>query len=254
VDLDRRHAQVFGLDAERYDRARPSYPADLVGELMASNPAAVLDVGCGTGKAGRLFVERGCAVLGVEPDERMAVVARRHGLDVEVATFETWKPAGRRFDLVLSAQAWHWVDQSRGPAKAHTVLRPAGRLAVLANVGAHDADTKAAFDAIYEHLAPEVSYAGSMALGTPDERTGALFMAAIESAGVFDPPEYRAHLWDYRYTTEEWLDLLPTHSNHGLLAPERLRALLVAVADAIELAGGTIDVRYTTHLITARAR
>src|ERR1700730_7980841 len=69
---NRRRAESFGEEAERYDRARPSYPAALVDELLASKPARVLDVGCGTGKVARLFLARAGAVLGVERAWRMA--------------------------------------------------------------------------------------------------------------------------------------------------------------------------------------
>ncbi len=87
---------MFGQDAVRYDRARPSYPTALIDDLVSDEPGRVLDVGCGTGKAARLFAARGCQVLGVEPDDRMAAVARSYGIPVEVATFEAWDPAGRR--------------------------------------------------------------------------------------------------------------------------------------------------------------
>lgn len=90
---DRRRAGSFGEDAEQYDRARPSYPAVLVDDLLSEGAHDVLDVGCGTGKVARLFLARGCDVLGVEPDERMAAVARRHGVVVEIATFEEWDSA-----------------------------------------------------------------------------------------------------------------------------------------------------------------
>ena len=76
---DRRRAGSFGDDADQYDRARPTYPAPLVDDLLDDGTHDVLDVpdvGCGTGKVGRLFAARGCAVLGVEPDERMAAVDR----------------------------------------------------------------------------------------------------------------------------------------------------------------------------------
>ena len=53
----------------------------------------VLDVGCGTGIAARQFQAAGCAVLGIDPDQRMAEYARGRGLDVELATFEGWEPA-----------------------------------------------------------------------------------------------------------------------------------------------------------------
>src|SRR5271163_1686979 len=65
---DRVRAGSFGEDAEQYDRSRPTYPNDLVEYIVGSGLQTVLDVGCGTGKAGRLFAEHGCAVLGIEPD------------------------------------------------------------------------------------------------------------------------------------------------------------------------------------------
>src|SRR5215469_8355085 len=84
-----RHRQVaesFGADPRRYDRARPRYPAALVERIIAASPGpGVLDVGCGTGIAARQFQAAGCRVLGVDPDARMAGVARQSGLEVEVA-------------------------------------------------------------------------------------------------------------------------------------------------------------------------
>ena len=45
----RQVAESFGADAERYDRARPSYPGALVERIVAASPGPdVLDAGCGT--------------------------------------------------------------------------------------------------------------------------------------------------------------------------------------------------------------
>lgn len=76
-------AESFGTDAERYEQARPGYPDALVARIVTGSPAHdVLDVGCGTGIAARQFQAAGCAVLGVEPDARMADFARARGLQV----------------------------------------------------------------------------------------------------------------------------------------------------------------------------
>ncbi|HEV8173255.1 MAG TPA: hypothetical protein VGP91_06365 [Actinoplanes sp.] len=40
-------------------------------------------------------------------DERMAKVARTHGVDVEVADFEIWNTGRRTFDLIACGDAWH---------------------------------------------------------------------------------------------------------------------------------------------------
>ena len=50
----------------------------------------MLDVGCGTGKVARELSARGLEVLGVELDERMAAIARGHGIEVELGAFEDW--------------------------------------------------------------------------------------------------------------------------------------------------------------------
>lgn len=104
-------AEAFGADAQRYDRARPSYPQAMVDALHAKLAGrSLLDVGIGTGISALPFLAAGCTVLGVEPDARMARIARERGFQVETGKFEDWDPAGRLFDAVISGQAWHWVD------------------------------------------------------------------------------------------------------------------------------------------------
>ena len=91
----RDRADSFGSVAENYDRYRPGYPSALFDEVVAGDWSNALDVGCGTGKVAVSLLERGLSVLGIEPDDRMASVARRHGVTVEVGSFESWEPAGR---------------------------------------------------------------------------------------------------------------------------------------------------------------
>jgi predicted TPR repeat methyltransferase len=85
---DRARAESFGVTAALYDQARPAYPPALVDALIADGSRRVLDVGCGTGIASALLADRGCTVLGVEVDARMAEVARAKGIEVEVGRFE----------------------------------------------------------------------------------------------------------------------------------------------------------------------
>jgi 2-polyprenyl-3-methyl-5-hydroxy-6-metoxy-1,4-benzoquinol methylase len=110
--LAEERSRLFDQQAERYDRCRPSYADTIMDELFSPGPAGldVLDVGCGTGIASRQMAERGANVLGVEVAPGMAKIARSHGIEVEVDAFEDWDAAGRTFDRVISAQAWHWLD------------------------------------------------------------------------------------------------------------------------------------------------
>ena len=249
IHQDRARAGSFGADAERYDRTRPRYPDAMVDDLVAGGTPAVLDVGCGTGIVATAFTARGCAVLGVEPDPRMAAVAERKGIAVETATFEEWDAAGRTFDLVVSGQAWHWVDPERGPAKAAEVLRPGGRFAVFWNLGGPDRATHALLDEVYRRHAPELLN-GSVALGKLEDRRES-DAAAIRATGRFAEPEVRTYEWTQRHTTAEWVDQLPTHSDHALLPDATRAALLADITATLDTAGGGLTLHYRTLVITA---
>ena len=130
-------AESFGVDPALYNRARPAYPEALIERILAATPGRdILDVGCGTGIVARQFQAAGCTVLGVEPDTRMAKFARGKGVEVDVATFEAWEPAGRMFDAVVAGTEWHWIDPVAGAAKAALVLGRGGVLAPSAKAPA----------------------------------------------------------------------------------------------------------------------
>jgi SAM-dependent methyltransferase len=249
---NRLRAESFGADAERYDRARPSYPKPLLDRLLADGAARVLDVGCGTGIVARLFQARGCEVLGVEPDRRMARLARRHGVTVEVAGFERWQPVGRRFDLLACGQAWHWVDPGAGARKAAEVICPGGRVGLFWNFGRFPADVQHSLAAVYGRLEPELERY-SVLLGNSDRRLDAASEAIVRT-GRFTSPEQLEWDWMRRYTTEQWLDSLLTHSDHHTLPGPRRNALIEAVGAAIDGLGGTFEITYETRLLTARLR
>jgi SAM-dependent methyltransferase len=242
-------ARSFGEDADAYDRCRPGYPPALVDELAAGGGLDVVDVGCGTGKLGVRLAAAGCRVVGVEPDDRMAAVARSHGLDVEIADFVTWPAGDRRFDLVTSAQAWHWIDQRAGAAKAAAVLRPGGRLAVVWNRYRHEVDTLARLEAAYRSVAPDLL--GDVVLGLVG---GDGPLAGIDETGAFGPQRRQTFEWREPYTTEEWVAQLRTHSGQRALGPERLEELLIAIGDAVDAGGGSLTVHYSTLCISAVRR
>lgn len=152
----RQAAESFGADPARYDRTRPRYPRALVERIINASPGPeVLDVGIGTGVSAEPFREAGCRVLGIEVDPRMAAFARSRGFAVDVARFEDWEPAARRFDAVIAGMTWHWIDPSAGAAKAAAVLRRTGRIAVFWNVQQPPVKMAAAFSEVYARVLPE---------------------------------------------------------------------------------------------------
>ena len=90
---------TFDAVADLYDRARPDYPKALFDDVVAAaglSPGdAVLEIGCGTGKATLGLARRGLNILALDPGEALIAVARRRLAGFETvefarATFEAW--------------------------------------------------------------------------------------------------------------------------------------------------------------------
>lgn len=242
---ERRRAESFGTVAEQYDRYRPSYPVELVDDLVGLGPSDVLDVGCGTGKVARLLADRGLAVLGVEIDPQMAAVAQSHGLEVEVCSFEDWEPDQRRFDLLVCGQAWHWVDPHVAVPKAATVLRSGGTLALFWNRSWLSGDVKDELDGVYRYRAPQLLTPAESADDEPP------YVGDIERSGLFEKPFSRRYGWQASYTTQEWVQLVQTHSDHLVMDPRSRAALVADVADVIDAHGGVLTADYSTYALFA---
>lgn len=246
------------MDAERYDRARPRYPQALVERIATESPGPdapdILDVGCGTGIVARQFQAAGCTVLGVEPDARMADVARRLGGAVDVATFEDWDPVGREFDAVVAGQAWHWIDPVAGAVKAARVLRPGGRLALFWNVPRLPPAVAEAIAGAARRAAPDVPFEFRPVARSNQDGYQAILAkvaAAIRDTGAFGDAERWRFTWEWTYTRDAWLDVMPTQGAFTRLPSDKMAEVLESVGVAIDAMGGGFTTSYTTVAIVA---
>ena len=246
---------VYGEDPELYDRIRPGYPPELIDDVIAlvGAGARAVDAGCGTGKAAVLLAARGLEGVGVDPDPAMVSVARRQlagfaGWRVDLSPFEDWSPAPGTapFELVVSAQAWHWFDPEASFRKAHELLKPGGWLVLWWNGPADfESPARRAIDEAYAAHAPEIVYRG--VAGHPRPEIGPL-----RADVSFGPPVLRDYRWSCTYTATEWVDLVRTASDHRMLPTERREEALAAVVRAIEVHGGIYDHPYVCGLWAAQ--
>jgi ubiquinone/menaquinone biosynthesis C-methylase UbiE len=138
--FDRRaHAYERGWRAEFHARVVAA-SADLTLQV-APRPAAILDVGCGTGALLRTLSSRlpgAVELAGVDPAPAMIEVARAtlphpgRRIRLERAGAERLPFADESFDLVVSTVSFHhWEDQAAGLAEVARVLSGGGRLVLV---------------------------------------------------------------------------------------------------------------------------
>jgi len=280
----RSYGQVFDQVAEAYDEARPGYPLELVDlaiERGGLAPGArVLEVGCGTGKLTELLVTRGLSVDAIDPGENMIAAARRRlgatdAVRFHVGRFEDLRLPAASFDALFSATAFHWIEPQVGWAKAASLLRPGGLLALLVYTHVHhdaSAELEDALHAIVAKHAPEVAAKWRPPLGLDAllagarEREGNVSevwdwlmgglhgLAVPEAGGLFDDVEVASHYAVHERTADQVIARLRTTSLYFQIDPDRRQEFEADDRRVIERYGGTVRSPVATVLATARRR
>jgi SAM-dependent methyltransferase len=247
---------VFDRDPDTYAAVRPGYPAALVDDVLLLGEVPpqglLLEAGCGTGQATRLFAARGHRVVAVEAGERMAAGARARltGLAVEVrhGRFED-VPLPSPVDLVYSATAWHWIDPVVGYARAAALVRPRGPLALFWNEHVRGDDDVGFFDMtqdLYERAG--MGHSRLAPVTELPDRT-----PTIVASGCFGDVVRRQYPWRAEYDAATYAKLLGTYSNHIRLDEAVRTRLLDGIRALIDTQfSGRIVKQYVTDLYFAR--
>jgi SAM-dependent methyltransferase len=260
---------AFGGDPQAYDAARADYPARLfrlVRARCAIGPMTrAFEIGPGTGKATRPMLGLGLgALIGIEPDARLAAYLRQELADprlrLEETAFEAADLPESGFDLGYAATSFHWLDTVPALAKVARLLRPGGHWAMWWNIYQDpkrpDPFRDAVTPLIQDLRAEAPSFKGEPRHVLPQGLARALQVddrvAELLAAG-FSGIEHETLRWKASFDTAGIRALYGSFSVMRDVTPERAEAFLDQVAEIAEARfGGRVERACLTVLYTAR--
>ncbi len=253
----KKDSHSFDRVAELYEAYRPSYPVPLIEQILIATgiptDGRILEIGSGTGKATLLFAQRGYSILCIEPGKHLAEIAGRKlarfpNVKFQITTFEDWDNQGELFDLVISAQAFHWVTQEIRYQKTAHVLKPLGYLTLLYNhYQPLEVFVRQKLNEVYKQYASEIS------LDQPNAHKDMQdWINELSKSDCFDFVEIKRFPWKTTYNAQQYLGLLNTYSDHLRLSEEKRQQLFAGIKEVLEQEGGTIEKPYEAVAYIAR--
>ncbi|MBN3924196.1 MAG: methyltransferase domain-containing protein [Nostoc sp. NMS4] len=257
--MNRKRSESFNEVAEIYDAARPSYPSQLIEDVieMANLPdsASILDIGTGTGKGTVPFAEKGYAISCLEPGERLIAIASQNmrlypKVTFETVTLEDWNLRPKAFDLAISAQAFHWVNREKGYPKVAQALKEKGYIAFFWNFSILP-DTSI-FQALKETFKKYVSTTISNAKPSSVESLIKKRENWILNSFCFKNLVVKQYPWSIDYDAERYLGLLKTQTAYQEFTETEKQDFSDAIIQILNAHGGYVTKPYLSVLFFAQ--
>jgi SAM-dependent methyltransferase len=247
--------------ADLYDEVRPGYPEELVEDVLSLSgippTGRILEIGCGPGNATLAFARRGYRMLCVELGERLAALAARncrfHPLvEIQNVSFEDWEFEERAFDLVISADAFHWIRPDIGYPKAGMALKDTGSAAFFWILYLElERDLFRAIDSAYRQIVPQMT---NPARDPTPEWVVERIEDSFRVSGCFDKPVVKRYSWSETYTSEQYIKLLATFSAHSRLDEATRTELFARIGGIIDRFGAGVAIPCMALLFHSRVR
>jgi len=254
-------SKKFDASADYYDRYRPGYPEGLIYcILMETNlppTAKILEIGAGSGKATRQFVEQGYQLHCIEPGANLAAAGmenfRETGkVEYSVCRFEEWEAPESQFDFAFSAQAFHWVPKPKGFELCAKALKANAYFGLYWNMYlTQDSPVDKALLDFMRQKNLMIIY-----LQTKEEAEKSIQqnIHEIKESGYFNPPELYKFYWSQRYSAEDYLGFIKTGNGYLSLAPKDQEWVDKEILNIIHQHGGEVIRPYLCALYLAQKK
>lgn len=251
--------KTFNENEYNYDKARPDYPNELFEDIFnyvsLSESSNVLEIGIGTGQATLPFLNKGSKVTAVELGYKLAKYcqqkfAQLDYFDIFNSDFIEADLPEKCFDLIYSATAFHWIPKDRGYSKIKSLLKPNGAVALFWNhpfVSNTSNETNLASMAVYKKYRPDDKTPKQFDLSRCQKQ-----VRELEKSG-FTAIKSKVYKRIRKLTSEEYINLIKTYSDHNALPEEVRNAFEKDMKQAIDDAGGKINIYDTIDLYLSKS-
>lgn len=211
-----RTKEIFSGRAEDYAQGRPSYADGLVEMLYEktgfSPESVIADIGSGTGKFAKQLLEKGSAVICVEPNEDMGKIAQRELGLYDKAVFINGDASDTKIqpgavDFITAAQAFHWFDVDAFKKESKRILKTNGKVVLVWNSRDETAEISAELSAVFSEYCPDfIGQSGGMK--KDDEKIirffdGKYTVAEFDNSIAFDRERFIARTLSSSYSIKE---------------------------------------------------
>ncbi|BAY63042.1 hypothetical protein NIES22_31190 [Calothrix brevissima NIES-22] len=238
--------------ADAYNQARPRYHQDIISRAVElahlANDAIILEIGCGTGIATIAFAQLGFSIVCLEPNQEMCSFARQNcsqylSIQFHNSFFEEWKLETIKFDAVLAATAFHWIQPEIKYQKAADALKDSGYLILLWNMTPQPPDEiYQALHEVYQQHAPSLARYEDKA--TQEEIVRGFGQNILDS-GLFKNLVCEHRECNVTLNTNDYLTLLSTYSPYLALEAQTRDALFTDISEVIDKKfKGRIEISY----------
>jgi len=243
--MERKYA--FNKVANEYDRIRPKYPLEVFQDIIEYSNIkmddSILEIGCGTGQATTGFVDLGYTnITGIELGEELAQIASQKfmkykTINIVNSSFEEWVDHGKKFNLAISATAFHWVQQDIGYRKVAKMLSDNGSIGFFwTHHVPGNGDIFGEISECYQRYAPHLDYINSNSVEEIIcERT-----KITKDIGLFKDLIIKRYEWTDKYTSDDYIALFNTNSAHQVLEQSIKDKLFNGIRDVIKSYGDEI--------------
>jgi len=247
----------FGNIAHDYTNFRPGYPRKLINKIYEysdlKDNSLLLEIGSGPGTATKQFTLKKHKIHCVEPNLEFILLAKNMPFNSKFIfhnnNFEDWDPVGKKFDLIFSAQAFHWINPNIGYRKLHQLLIDDGALALFWNM--YPKSRNIFEDKVlnlYLTMIPNISAINY------SKKIVAKRMLDIKNSGYFSNLVVKEFRWEQKFSAMEYIGYLNTFGNFARLDVDIKEKFFEDLQGIIKTHGGYYNKSFISVLYLAKKK